>query len=292
MRIKLSECHSGQVSSDWSNTANWSTGLLPGSSTNVEINGGTVVASTPINVGQLGLNGCILQLADGSGTSTVASLTINNAAVLDIGNNGLLINYGSGADPVATIRGDLTTGYAGGAWNGIGINSSAAAVNSGYALGYADAADPGNPAGLASGTIEIKYTLLGDANLDGVVNAVDFGILAANFNKGVTGWDQGDFNYDNVVNAIDFGELAANFNKGAVGTAVETITANAAATILAGDSASYISSSSTAIVNDPASTQLTTTITKTPKTNAVLAKNPHAPAPKVKPKNSSPRTRG
>jgi hypothetical protein len=43
------------------------------------------------------------------------------------------------------------------------------------------------------------------------------GILAANFNKGVTGWDQGDFNYDNVVNGIDFGELAANFNKGASG---------------------------------------------------------------------------
>jgi hypothetical protein len=49
---------------------------------------------------------------------------------------------------------------------------------------------------------------------------VDFGILAANFNKGVTGWDKGDFNYDNTVNGVDFGELAANFNKGASGAAV------------------------------------------------------------------------
>ena len=89
-----------------------------------------------------------------------------------------------------------------------------------YGIGYADSADPGNPAGLPSGTIEIKYTLLGDANLDGVVNAIDFGIMAANFNKGVTGWDKGDFNYDNVVSAIDFGDLAANFNKGASGIAV------------------------------------------------------------------------
>src|SRR5208283_3877185 len=94
------------------------------------------------------------------------------------------------------------------------------AATPGYGLGYADSADAGNPAGLASGTIEVKYTLLGDANLDGVVNAVDFGILAANFNKGVTGWDKGDFNYDNVVNAVDFGELAANFNKGATGTSI------------------------------------------------------------------------
>jgi hypothetical protein len=45
--------------------------------------------------------------------------------------------------------------------------------------------------------------------------------VAANFNKGVTGWDQGDFNYDNVVDGRDFGDLAANFNKGASGAAVE-----------------------------------------------------------------------
>jgi hypothetical protein len=63
----------------------------------------------------------------------------------------------------------------------------------------------------------ITYTLLGDANLDGVVNAVDFGILAANFNKGVSAWDKGEFDYDNVVRGVDFGELAANFNKGASG---------------------------------------------------------------------------
>jgi len=47
------------------------------------------------------------------------------------------------------------------------------------------------------------------------VNGIDFGILAANFNKGVSRWDQGDFNYDGIVNGVDFGSLAANFNKGA-----------------------------------------------------------------------------
>ena len=61
----------------------------------------------------------------------------------------------------------------------------------------------------------IKYTLLGDADLNGIVNGIDFGILSANFNKGVTAWDQGDFNYDGIVNGIDFGELSANFNRGA-----------------------------------------------------------------------------
>jgi hypothetical protein len=146
----------------------------------------------------------------------VTILSISNGGTLDLTNTHLIINYGSNPDPITSIAAWIASGYAGGTWTGTGITSSAAAANSSsYGLGYADSADPGNPAGLGSGTIEIKYTLLGDANLDGVVNAIDFGILAANFNKGVTGWDKGDFNYDNVVSAIDFGELATNFNKGA-----------------------------------------------------------------------------
>jgi hypothetical protein len=153
----------------------------------------------------------------GGSDNVVNSLTINGGQ-LDLTNTHLFIDYGSGPDPISSIAAWIASGYAGGAWNGPGIMSTTAQSNStSYGIGYADSADPGNPAGLPSGTIEIKYTLLGDANLDGVVNAIDFGIMAANFNKGVTGWDKGDFNYDNVVSAIDFGELAANFNKGASG---------------------------------------------------------------------------
>jgi hypothetical protein len=81
-----------------------------------------------------------------------------------------------------------------------------------YGLGFADGKD-GVVSALSSGQIEVKYTLLGDANLDGLVNAADFTILAANFNQPVTGWDQGDFNYDGLVNAADFTDLAANFNQ-------------------------------------------------------------------------------
>jgi hypothetical protein len=87
-----------------------------------------------------------------------------------------------------------------------------------YGVGYADGAD-GVVAGLASGQIEVAYTLLGDANLDGLVNSADFNILAANFNQSITGWDQGDFNYDGLVNSADFNALAANFNQGVSGAA-------------------------------------------------------------------------
>jgi autotransporter-associated beta strand protein len=157
-----------------------------------------------------------LKLATSSGLSTVGALNIVANGSLDINNNHLIVNYGANPDPISSIMALLNSGFNGGAWNGpTGITSSAVAANPGYSVGYADSADVGNPAGLASGTLEVAFTLLGDANLDKAVNGVDFGILAANFNKGITGWDKGDFNYDNAVNGVDFGALAANFNKGA-----------------------------------------------------------------------------
>jgi fibronectin-binding autotransporter adhesin len=184
------------------------------------VNAGTLVVGVTgaLPSGALSITGGSVQLAASTGLARLASLSISGNGTFDINNNHVVINYGGGPDPIASIAALLATGYNGGAWNGAGgIVSSAAATNAGYGVGYADSADPGDPAGLPSETIEIKYTLLGDANLDAAVNGVDFGILAANFNKGVTGWDKGDFNYDNVVNGVDFGELAANFNKGASG---------------------------------------------------------------------------
>ena len=152
----------------------------------------------------------------------ITSLSITGNATLDITNNHIIINYGSGPDPITSIAAWIASGYAGGTWTGSGIISSAAQTNAGsYGLGYADSADPGNPAGLSSGQIEIMYTLLGDANLDGKVNGTDFNLMAANFNQAVTnGWDEGDFNYDGKVNGSDFVLLADNFNQFASQSAV------------------------------------------------------------------------
>jgi autotransporter-associated beta strand protein len=184
------------------------------------VTGGTLVVGVngALPSGPVNITGGTLRLGASTGQAQITSLSISGNGTFDVNNNHLIINYGAGSDPIASIAALLTTGYSGGAWNGAGgIISTAAQSNPNYGLGYADSADLGNPAGLASGTIEIKYTLLGDVDLNGVVNGIDFGILAANFNKGVSRWDQGDFNYDGVVNGIDFGDLAANFNQGASG---------------------------------------------------------------------------
>jgi hypothetical protein len=180
------------------------------------VTNGTLVAgvSGALGSGPVTITGGTLNLAASTGLAQISSLAISGNGTFDVNNNHVIINYGSGPDPVSSIDALLTTGYNSGGWNGVGgIISSAAQSNPGYGLGYADSADAGNPVGLPSGQIEIKYTLLGDADLNGTVNGIDFGILAANFNHTVSRWDQGDFNYDNIVNGIDFTALAANFNK-------------------------------------------------------------------------------
>jgi len=172
-------------------------------------------ASRPLTI----QTGGEVQLATGIGGITLSALSIAGTGGLDIKNNHLFINYATGSDPIASIAGYLASGYASGKWNGPGISSSTTGANPAYAIGYADGRD-GIVAGLASGQIEVEYTLLGDANLDGAVNGTDFALMAANFNKAVTGWDQGDFDYSGSVNGTDFAYLAANFNQGASGTAI------------------------------------------------------------------------
>ena len=179
----------------------------------------------------------------------ITSLSITGNGQFDIGNNRIIINYGYGSDPIASIAAWIASGYASGTWDGTGIVSADAQANSNsYGIGYADGADPGNPAGLYRGNIEIMYTLLGDANLDGKVNGTDFNLMATNFNQMVTnGWDEGDFNYDGKVNGSDFVLLADNFNQFASQSAVS------AADLAALDSFAAANKISLANVPEPAS---------------------------------------
>ncbi len=167
-------------------------------------------------------NGAEIVIGTNAGGSSQNAVSISGSGILNLTNNHLIINYGSGTDPAATIRSLLITGRNSGAWNGPGIDSSTAALsanNANYGLGYADGADH-VVTGLSSGQLEIKYTLLGDANLDSLVTGDDFTILVANLGKAVTRWDQGDFNYDGLVTGDDFTLLVANLGKQANGADV------------------------------------------------------------------------
>jgi len=201
---------------------------------------GLTASSLAINQGRLNLAAGTTGNSGWTSTNpvsniNVASLTIAANSVLDISNNHIIIDYGSGPDPMNTsILGYLKSGFNNGAWNGTSgiISTNAQTKTNGltYSIGWADGADKtGAVKNLTSGEIELKYTLVGDANLDGTVNGTDFSILAANFGLGVTNWDQGNFLYGSSVNGSDFSALAANFGQGDSGAAVQVSPADIAA---------------------------------------------------------------
>ncbi|HSZ54286.1 MAG TPA: hypothetical protein VK797_01400 [Tepidisphaeraceae bacterium] len=170
----------------------------------------------------------------------ISSLAFGPSGVLDLARSTLLINYAGQSDPLAAIRGYLANGYNHGAWNGSNANgvitSSAAQSNPNHntAIGYADSAD-GTGVITTPNTIELKYTLYGDANLDAQVNSADLQIMLANLNR-AGGWDQGDFNYDGNVNSADLQALLATLNTSLGNQPAPAIAAAgaAAATPLAG----------------------------------------------------------
>lgn len=158
-----------------------------------------------------------------AGSGTVGTSRIGAVPSLpgrwDLTDNDLIVDYTMG-NPQTLIRSLLTTGYAGGSWNGTGLMSSTPTGSAPItALGYAASADlftafPQIFSGqvIDSTTVVVSHVLAGDTNLDRTVNITDFSIVAANFNLTTNKWVLGDFNYDGITNIADFSLVAANFN--------------------------------------------------------------------------------
>ncbi|HSZ56232.1 MAG TPA: dockerin type I repeat-containing protein, partial [Tepidisphaeraceae bacterium] len=154
------------------------------------------------------------------GTFTINNLQGTNplaGTTLDIGRSTVFLSYSS-SDPIAAIQNYLANGYNSGTWNGTptastGVIISQAAQgnpNRNTAIGFADFAD-GQGVNTVPNTIELTYTLYGDANLDRQVNSADLQILLAFLNRSGA-WDQGDFNYDGQVNSADLQSLLFTLN--------------------------------------------------------------------------------
>jgi autotransporter-associated beta strand protein len=163
-------------------------------------------------------NHATLQLTANSGLSSVGSLAVGSGSSLDITNNALIVNYGTGADPLTTIQSYLTDSYNSGWTAGEILSSSVASLNASqsaliYSVGYADGAD--GITGVPSGEIEILPTLAGDAKMQGNVVFGDFQLLSQYFGQANTTWDEGNFTYGSTTNFGDFQLLSQNFGQSA-----------------------------------------------------------------------------
>jgi autotransporter-associated beta strand protein len=209
-----------------SNTYTGGTTLATGGSGTLAT-AGTLVTNTNFSNGTLTVNSGLAKVAAQPSSNSKTGLTVIpavqvNGGSIDLTNNALVVDYTPGNSPLSQIRGYIQAGYNGGAWNGNNsiASSSAAASPAGTgktALGYAEASALGitSVAGVPvdDSSVVVKYTLAGDANLDGVVNALDFNAIATNFGQGANLWRQGDFNYDGNVDASDFTAMSQNFGQ-------------------------------------------------------------------------------
>jgi autotransporter-associated beta strand protein len=141
----------------------------------------------------------------GSGAWSPVTNNGNSSAFTDIQGGRVVFDYNNDSDPTGQVNGLLAASYTPTG----SFNNTTGAIRSSTGTGTLGL---GINDDMNLKLATVAYTVFGDANLDGRVNALDFNALASNFGTGNI-WYQGDFNYDNVVNSGDFTVLAQNFNK-------------------------------------------------------------------------------
>ena len=182
------------------------------------VTAGTLIAGhgRAFGNGTLNATGGTAQLQAGVGPLMLKGVAASGTGKIDLTNGGMVVDY-TGATPAASISGLLQSGFASGAWNGNGINSSVAAATPGMSLGLADNASLGlatfQGETVGSSSILVKYTYTGDLNFDGMVNGIDLSVLGSSWQSSGL-WANGDLNYDGVINGIDLSMLGSNWQAG------------------------------------------------------------------------------
>ncbi|HSV12988.1 MAG TPA: autotransporter-associated beta strand repeat-containing protein, partial [Tepidisphaeraceae bacterium] len=163
---------------------------------NVVFPGNTTGAAVTRTAGALTIGaGVTVQLGASSYSKTPAILSLaslafgDGTAKLDVSNDELI----TGGSTAANLRTVI-----------VGSQLFSSAAGPGFGIGSID---------VSGGKAEARFTLLGDANLDGAVDVGDLGVLATSY--GITssniGWSQGDSNYSGGVDVGDLGSLATNY---------------------------------------------------------------------------------
>jgi endoglucanase Acf2 len=309
----------GAADTHWENSANWTNGVLPGPAVKAILSG-TPTANQPRmyrNEPVLGLdiqsagwtvdaNGWTLSLGTG-GLALPGGST--PTATIQLGSGNLVVAY-SGTSPVTTILGWLMAG--GGAksdgahfdWNGAGgITSSAAAASAiltspglrdnGYALLNRTAMTEIDGVPVPANAVVIRYTWVGDMDLDGKVTVNDYLEFLDYYRNqppanSIT-WMTGDFNYDGYINVNDYLQLLAGFRSQAgplTSETTETVQPLASATAQPATSGSV----TTLLIKaggTQAVTAVETTAASTNSTSSGPTRKRPAPLPEIRPPSPS-----
>ncbi len=163
--------------------------------------------------------GGTLTLAPGAEANVLRAtgITVEATGELNVTDNPVIIDYI--VSPLLAIEADLRSGYNAAAWNGKGIRSSTAAGNVNRTLGVAPSTQV-SPAvltalggGIDSTSLIIRYTTVGDLNLDRTTNFDDLLIMAQRYGQSNQSYSQGNLNYsaDRLVSFDDLLILAQGY---------------------------------------------------------------------------------
>lgn len=155
---------------------------------------------------------------------------VATTAKLDIADKSFAVKDPTGQSPIGTwngsaytgITGSIVQGRNGGNWNGNGITTSSPTSGAYKGIGIATGSTALGLSGSATAvwngqtvsatTTLVRYTYVGDANLDGRINGDDYFKIDAGFSAHSTGYGAGDFNYDGKINADDYFLIDSNYN--------------------------------------------------------------------------------
>ena len=194
------------------------------SSDNLAVNvaaGASVVFDATQHLRDLDVDGSATLTQGGGKVLVTRGLAVGGK--LNLSDNDLVLDYDpAGPNPFASVQQLIASAYDFGAWDGNGILTNMPDAAGGLTtLGIADpaalfglgASDTMEFSGQTAdgSTVLIKYTYAGDANLDGVIDGGDYGIID-NFVQvpGASGYFNGDFNYDGVIDGGDYGIIDNN----------------------------------------------------------------------------------
>jgi hypothetical protein len=177
-----------------------------GSGSTLTINTGTV---RTVNIGSLAVTGGnSVVMTSGTTTHVLIDqgvLTTSAGNTVDIGNNFLdlqsatLSSVTSELLAKTLISSDTTAGNLG----------AIGAIVNGTDFSSSNPFDTVTP---GATDVLVRYTYLGDANLDGQVDGSDYTKVDLGFTNALTGWANGDFNYDNHIDGSDYTLIDNAFN--------------------------------------------------------------------------------
>ena len=197
-----------------STTANLSL-TVNGPGTSVTFGASQHLSSLSIN------NSSVIMSPNGSRVINTNAIAFTGTGRLDLKDNDLVVRSGvvgtwNGTNYTG-ITGLVKQGRNGGTWTGNGIMTSMPAATGAEGKTTLGVATASSALGIASGatanwgsetvtgsSVLVKYTYVGDANLNGLVNGDDYFKIDTGYSAHWTGFENGDFDYNGVINADDY----------------------------------------------------------------------------------------